>query len=248
MKKTLLSCAAVLCALLTTPAAQAQTNEPPRVKLEAAATNEPPKVKLEDVPVPAARKVSGRVVTSDALPALTVKVDKAFKYVGSHTFILYDVARAEQHFFVDAGADGRIRRLYWVQFENYIPGNTFKYDYNDVKETVTLGGFKFHTDARVINLPAVKGQHPDSDGSRAQAFLEGKGLRVAGDDIVLRRFVHLADEARRHELLIIYLEDLSGTGLTAADLSPQGRAAAQWPELSTKLRERALKGIKVSKR
>ena len=235
--RTLLSCGAVLClALAGARAAAAQSNGAPSVKLEVAEGE------------PSARRVNGQSVVSESLPALTVKFDKGFKYAGSQSFILYDVARAEQHFFVDADADGRVRRLYWLQFENYIPGNTFKYDYSDLKETVSLGGFRFHTDARAINLPAVKGERPDSDGARAQAFLESKGYRLAGDDIAMRRFIHLADEGKRHELLVIYIEDLSGTGLTAADLQPKGRASSQWAGLSKKLRERALKGMKVSRK
>src|SRR5437764_14069327 len=61
------------------------------------------------------RTVKGRVLTSTAMPALRLEFDKEFKYIGNQDFILYDVARAEQHFFVDADKQGRIKRLYWVQ-------------------------------------------------------------------------------------------------------------------------------------
>jgi hypothetical protein len=55
----------------------------------------------------------------------------------------------------------------------------------------------------------------------------------------------LVDEAKRNELMIIYMEDLSGMGLTADDLAPNGRAAAQWKEISTAHLHRATKGMKV---
>src|SRR5262245_66199034 len=67
--------------------------------------------------LPLLRSVQGQVLTSPELPAVKLSFDKSFKYVGGHVFILYDVARAEQHFFADADDQGRIRRLYWVQFE-----------------------------------------------------------------------------------------------------------------------------------
>jgi len=49
----------------------------------------------------------GNTLVSDSLPKLKLKFGKDFKYVGGQTFILYDVARAEQHFYVDADSQGR---------------------------------------------------------------------------------------------------------------------------------------------
>jgi hypothetical protein len=69
------------------------------------------------------RTVKGQILTSIEMPVVRLEFDKVFKYVGGHAFILYDVARAEQHFFVDADQAGRVKRLYWVQFEG-IPSAT----------------------------------------------------------------------------------------------------------------------------
>ncbi len=68
---------------------------------------------------------------------------------------------------------------------------------------------------------------------------------MAGDDTMSQRLVYLVDEAKRNELMIIYLEDLSGMGLTAADLAADGRSAARWDEISKGLLERAVKGMKI---
>ena len=195
----------------------------------------------------AARRVEGQTIISAGRPAIRLKFDKAFKYAGTQSFVLYDVAGVEQFFFVDADKGGGIRRLYWVQFEGYLPSNTHTYDYSDVKETINLGGFEFRTDAVAVNLAGVLSQRKDSDGARARAFLESKGYRVAGNDLMWRRLIHLTDETKRDELLIIYLEDLGGTGLTAADLMGQGRASARWPEISGQLLRRATKGMKIEK-
>jgi hypothetical protein len=46
--------------------------------------------------------------------------------------------------------------------------------------------------------------------------------------------------------MIIYAEDLRGTGLTAADLAPNGQAVARWNEIRKGLLERATKGFKIS--
>lgn len=189
------------------------------------------------------RTVDGQILTSKETPAARLEFDRRFKYVGGHVFILYDVARAEQHFFVDADREGRVKRLYWVQFEGYLPENNHSYKYK-VTRTVRLGGLEFIADAYARNLKAGPGR-PDSDGSRAQAFLQSKGYRLASDDVMSQRLVHLIGEDKRNELMVIYLEDLSGTGLTAADLAPDGREAAQWERLSAALLDRATKGMSV---
>lgn len=201
--------------------------------------------KTTDVASRQARGVKDQVLASPEMPAVRIEFDKGFKYVGNHSFILYDVAHAEQHFFVDADKDGRVKRMYWVQFEGYLPSNTHTYRYK-VNKTSNIGGLEFVADASARNIKGNPGR-PDSDGARARAFLEGKGYRMASDDVLSQRLVHLADEAKRNELMIIYMEDLSGTGLTAADLAEGGRAAARWEEISNGLLERAVKGMKIQR-
>jgi hypothetical protein len=182
-------------------------------------------------------------LTSTERPAVRIEFDEAFKYVGGHSFILYDVAHAEQHFFVDADNEGRVKRMYWVQFEGYLPGNTNVYRY-EAKETANIGGLEFIADAYARNMRESPGR-PDSDGARARAYLKDKGYRMAGDDVLSQRLVHLTDDTKRNELMIIYREDLSSMGLTAADLADGGRAAAKWDEISGGLLDRAVKGMKV---
>ena len=92
------------------------------------------------------RRVEGQRLISPTMPAIQLEFARSFKYVGSQSFILYDVARAEQHFFVDSDKQGRIKRLYWIQFEGYLPNNTHTYDYKASKQ-VTIGGFDFIADA-----------------------------------------------------------------------------------------------------
>jgi hypothetical protein len=196
-------------------------------------------------PAPVTRTVSGQVLTSKDTPAVRLEFDKAFKYIGSQSFVLYDVANAEQHFFVDADKDGRMRRFFWVQFEGYLPTNTHSYNYKSPK-TVNAGGFDFFADVYPRSLKGDLGR-PDSDGNRARAFLTAKGFRMIGTEFISQRLVHMVDQAKRNELMIIYVEDLSGTGLTAADLSEGGSARARWPEIAQGLLDRALKNMKVSK-
>ena len=194
---------------------------------------------------PITRTVSGQVLTSKDTPAVRLEFDKAFKYIGAQSFVLYGVANAEQHFFVDADKDGRMKRFFWVQFEGYLPTNTNSYNYKSPK-IVNAGGFDFFADVYPRSLKGDLGR-PDSDGNRARAFLSAKGLKMIGTEFISQRLVHMVDQAKRNELMIIYIEDLSESGLTAADLIEGGSARARWPEISQGLLDRALKNMKVSK-
>ncbi|HZI87225.1 MAG TPA: hypothetical protein VFD48_10345 [Pyrinomonadaceae bacterium] len=191
------------------------------------------------------RPVSGQVLTSTTMPQVRIEFDKNFKYVGSQSFVLYDVAKVEQHFFAELGKEGRVKRLYWIQFEGYLPNNSHSYSYK-AEKVVNMGGLDFIADARALNIKTSPSR-PNSDGSKAREFLESKGHLLAGDEILMQRLVHLVDEAKRNELMVIYIEDLSKTGLTAADLAPNGRAAARWEEMSNGLLERAQKGMKIER-
>ena len=206
------------------------------------AIRKPAKESAVDPDATQTRSVNGQVLTSKELPAVQIEFNKPFKYAGGHSFVLYEVANAERHFFVDADKDGRVKRMYWIQFEGYLPSNTYSYDYKSTK-TVNIGGLDFIADAYARNIKANPGR-PDSDGSRARAFLVAKGYRL-GSDVLSQRLVHLIDEAKRNELMIIYLEDLSLMKLTAADLASGGKAAGQWESISAGLLERATKNMKL---
>jgi len=162
------------------------------------------------------RRVKDQTLTSTSLPAIRVKFDKAFKYVGSQQFILYDRTQVEQHFFIDADRQQRLKRMYMVQFESYLPNISGAYNYT-VTKLLNLAGQSYIVDAEIVpNVPAAIKQDAQSDVARAASFLEGKGYRI-GEGIVFQRFVRLVDEAKRSEFILLYVEDLSGAGIDAAE-------------------------------
>lgn len=181
-----------------------------------------------------ARVVKGQVLTSTQLPAIRMRFDRKLKYVGSQKFVLYERAQAEQHFFVEADARLRIRRMYMLQFEGYLPGVDASYNY-EAKDTVKLGGLDYIVNVESVpNLPEALKQIQGSDAARAVEFLKGKGYGF-GESIRYQRFVRLVDDAKRNEFIMLYVED-AGTG------APLGDETAV-----REFRERALKGFAVLK-
>jgi hypothetical protein len=59
------------------------------------------------------------------------------------------------------------------------------------------------------------------------------------------RLVHLLDEQKRRELMIIYGEEVAPTGYTAADLRKGGKAHDRWPAIEKDLIAGAEKKISI---
>ncbi|HMF56170.1 MAG TPA: hypothetical protein VK619_07475 [Pyrinomonadaceae bacterium] len=189
------------------------------------------------------RHVSGNTLTSDAQPRIRIKVSRKYRYVGGQSFILYNVARAEQHYFVEADSQHRIKRLLLFQFEGYLPSNTHTYNYS-MTRSVTIGGQQFLTDTSFGNVAAFRQQYPDSDAARGAAFLESKGYHLPGE-IAFQRFVRMVDESHRSELLAVFYEDLNQFGASEAQVTGDGVNAARRDEITRKLEEHALKSFEI---
>ena len=185
------------------------------------------------------RTVEGTTLTSARDPQITLTLPKAARYVGADRWVLYGVADCEIHVFVEA--DGQqVQRLYWVQFEAYLPSVKAAYNYSSPTR-VTIGGREFLVDGSVFATNAPY-RRPDSDRERVTKMLQSKGYTLPAE-MMTRRLVHLPDAEKRKELMIIYAEDLAPTGFAAADLREGGKAAAEWPRLERELLERAVARI-----
>ena len=188
------------------------------------------------------RTVKNNLLLSKSLPAVRIQVDPEFTYVGTTSFILYDIAHAEQHLFVVANPQKRVERLLWFQFEGYLENNERKYRYPPM-ETMTLNGLTFLYDAYVKNTEEAYRERPTSDFAHVVEFLKGEGYTLEGDTM-LKRMVWL-DADLRNELMIIYSEDLNLTGYRLTDLTEDGSQADRWNSVSESLHRRALASFSV---
>lgn len=188
------------------------------------------------------RTVQGTTISSKSDPAVRIKLPATAQYVGADRWDLYNVADAEIQVFVEADAQKKVQRLYWVQFEAYLPDNTHSYDY-PFKETLTHGGLTFDV---TTNFRRTSGPtRPGSDRERVLKQLERAGYQLPEESMSLR-LVHLLDEAKRKELMFIYAEDLSTTGFTTEQLkTPEGEA--KWQEIRKGLIERARERIQIER-
>ena len=182
------------------------------------------------------------ILRSEKLPAIEIQIDPEFKYAGSTSFILHEIARVEQHHFVVSDTERRIGRQLWFQFEGYLENNSRTYQYSDM-EPITLGGFSFLHDTGHFNVEEDYQARPTSDFAHVVDFLGEKGYLLTGE-MMYHRMVWL-NEDLRNELMIIYWDVLDATGYRLSDIEEGRPDAGEWPALAQALRERSLSSFTV---
>jgi hypothetical protein len=191
---------------------------------------------------PPERKVAGNAITSARDPAVRIQLPEAAQYVGADRWVLYGIADCELHAFVEADAQKNVRRMYWLQFEGYLPSRPDLHHTYDSPKHATLSGMDFYVDTWIRTKDATI--ESGSDREHIEALVRAQGYRMP-EAMMYVRLVHLLDEGKRQELMIIYGEDLATTGFTAAELKEDGKAHDRWPGIADALLERAQKRITI---
>jgi hypothetical protein len=186
------------------------------------------------------REGQANVITSERDPRVRIELPKSVHYVGADRWVLYGIADCELHAFVEADGEKTVQRLYWVQFEGYVPTRPeLKHTYDSPRIT-KLGGMDFYVDTWV--RPTNAATQSGSDLEHIERLIRANGYKMPAGMMSVR-LVHLLDEQKRKELMIIYSEDMAPTGFTAAELLPGGTAYDRWPAIEKGLIERAEKKL-----
>ena len=189
------------------------------------------------------RTVQKNVIISKQDPALRITLPEKVKYVGAERWVLYGIADCELHAFVEADADKNVQRIYWVQFESYLPSRPELHHTYDSPKHTNIGGLDFYVDSWALSKDTKR--DAGSDREHTENMIAAKGYRIP-ENVIDVRLVHLLDSAKRKELMIIYSENLKPTGYTAADLQEGGKESDRWPALANKLLKDAEKRISIS--
>ena len=175
----------------------------------------------------AQRRVVHNTIISEALPALEIKVDSAFTFVGILSFVLKEIALVERVIFVDQRTS-KTTRLFIVQFEGILDGVDFTYTYR-VTNPVSLGRHAYHHGTYIYSNAESVREAPGAESDRTTQFLQAHGY-IHDDALAMSRFARIVDEAHRHEIIIFYQETLSSLGFsleTYAQLSSEDQQAME---------------------
>ena len=191
---------------------------------------------------PGRKVVNNNIIISDHDPKVRIELPNSVWYVGVDRFILQDIADCELYAFVEVDDQKNVQRLYWIQFEDYLPSKPDLHHQYDSPRHMTIGGVRFYVDTWVkrTNENITAG----SDEDHIVALILSRGYKMPSGMISVR-LVHLLDEQKRKELMIIYSESLKPTGFAAADLKKGGKAENLWLSLEDDLLVRARQEIKI---
>ena len=183
---------------------------------------------------------------------VTVRVPAMARYIGGDRFTLYDVADAEVHVFVEADSEGRVNRLYWIQFESYLPSEpNRRYNYAEGNRRMEMGGIPTWVRAVPANIASVPARE-GSDRERVMSILARAGISLPAD-VLNVRLVQLLDDPEgtgrgRRELMLIYSEDLTPAGFRAEDFITDGGPNARGPAVEEPVIARAMAAFEVERR
>ena len=195
-------------------------------------------------------RVVANAVNHAGRPAVEVKVPATAIYAGVTRFPLYGVADAEIHAFIEADEQRRVRRLYWIQFESYLPDrpdHRYEYGANDRR----MDGWGAPVWVRTFLSNTQRPARAGSDSESVRSIVARAGYRLP-PEMMMARLVRLLDDPQgsgygRSELMLIYAEDLAPSGFSIADLTAaDGEANANWPPLEAPLIERAKAAFSVA--
>ena len=188
------------------------------------------------------RKVEGNTITSTSNPAATLQLLNSPAYVGADRWILYGIADCELHAFVQADAQKKVQRLYWIQFESYLPTKPELHHTYDSPRHTQISDLDFYVDTWVE--PTNGHMKTDSDVEHIHNILQTHGYTLP-TGMMSVRLVHLLDQQKRKELMFIYSEDVASTGLSVSELRNDGHAYAHWVKIEKGLIERAEESIAI---
>jgi hypothetical protein len=192
------------------------------------------------------RSVSANTIISQSDPSARIRLPDDVTYVGTDKFLLTkpelgEFDACELYAFASGGADGSLRKAYWVQFEHYLPKYPKMHFTYDSPRHVTIDGLDFFVD---VNVTQGDGKpEPGSDGDHFYTLLARHGYKRV--PMMWVRFVHLLDAAKRKELMIIVGEALPD-GLTAAAVNEGGTAHARWAAMEKDFVARAAHSITIT--
>ncbi len=165
------------------------------------------------------RYVEGTRIISKEYPNIEIEVNDEFTYVGKFDFEIIAssdeypedirgkaLAAGERLVFAVTDEHQNVEKLFIAQFEGFLDNNDFTYNYN-FDNAAFIGNNKYRQNTWFYNSKKLAQESPRNEGALTRAFLEKKGY-VLEDEFMMSRYVGLASEDRKKEVIFFYLEML----------------------------------------
>ena len=175
------------------------------------------------------RSVKNNVLISRSHPKIEIEVAHEFIYIGEFEFEItanseeYSqdmqgtvVAAGDRYVFASIDKNNSVNKLFIVQLEGFLPSNDLIFNYN-MTNAELIGNNKYRHNTWFYDSAKSAQENPKGEGAKTRAFLTKKGYMLQ-DDYMMSRFVGLASDDRKYEIIIFYQEMLNKTtGLSLKD-------------------------------
>lgn len=189
------------------------------------------------------RKVIGKTLISNQYPNIEIKLTGDFKYVGKFDFIIGNIAKGERYVFVEADRKNKINKMFIAQFEEILPESSEIYRYNFDK-ALQLGSHKFRQNTFAYSNREARKENPKGEGVLTEDFLIQKGYKLE-DELMMSRFVTVADVEKKRELILYYIENVSPTKHRVTDFYQGDDETEIWRQISKNLTGRSFEVFKI---
>ncbi len=168
------------------------------------------------------RSVENNILISNELPKIKIKVDDEFSFIGNFDFEIIassdeysedmlgkPIAEGERFVFAVSDSNSAVEKLFIVQFEGFLSHIDLTYNYN-FENAGFIGENKYRHNTWFYDAKKSALENPKNEGAKTRDFLEDKGFKLE-DHFMMSRFVGLASDDRKNEIIIYYLEMLKRT-------------------------------------
>jgi hypothetical protein len=152
-----------------------------------------------------------QTIESASLPKISISVSPKLSFLGSGKFDVRGIAAAEQFVFAEADR-GVAKRVFIAHFEHWLPTNTNIFDYPKLRQA-KVGSHEYLHQIWYIEKPQLL------HSGLVSSLLKQRGLS-AEDNWMMNRYVRAVDEAKRHEIILFYLEPASSFPKEASEFKP----------------------------
>jgi hypothetical protein len=187
--------------------------------------------------------MQGNTIVSTANPSATIHVDPNIRFIGKIDFVLKGIARVERFIFVEAGRQHHVRRMFIAQFEGFLPSSDEVYRYK-VRTPVELGGAQYQQNVLFYDDAKGATEEPEAEAAKTRAFVASKGY-LLDEQLMMSRFARVVDEAKKHELILFYFENLSDSGQKLATLTANDQDNPEAKAIARPLLQRSLRAFQV---
>ena len=188
------------------------------------------------------RYIKGQNLISKKLPKIKITLDESFAYQGKFDFKISDIAKGERYIFVDSD-NYKVKRMFMAQFEGFLASNDKFYRYS-FANAMKIGNHKFRQNTYAYSNSESIAMNPEGEAALTFKLLTDKGFTIE-DEMMMSRFVTVAGEERKHELILFYVENVSESGHRLIEFYEDDTETQIWQDISKRLTERSLQNFEI---